>query len=187
MKANADNVFIGAKVTKGKETFLVVKVNTKSMYVAKNMTLEQYNQNWSLRPKGQSFKVFCEKLKIEMVKYDSYEIEESEAAKKEVVETSKKASNTVSAFGTAEKKTLTELVRFKKLQKLVNIGVGNKIMRVLEIRDNNKFLINLDNNYLLYNRELDIACNVCSVFDWGVKVKEIPWEKITPKQTQSGV
>lgn len=188
MNASADNTFIGASVTdKNGDKFLVVKVNAKSMYVAKGWTLEQYNTAFNMKPKGTTFKAFCEKNNIEMVKYSDYEIEDTEAAKKEVVEESKKASNATSALGQAEKLVLTNLLKYKQLHRLQNIQVGDTTMRVLENKDNNRFLLNVDKNYVLYNKDLDITCNVCSVFDYGTKVKEIPWEKITPKEVAKAV
>ena len=181
MKASADNVFVGATVKKGDENFLVIKVNTKSMYVVSGWTLEEYNKAFSMKGK-QTFKEFCEKNKIEMVKYSDYEIADDEAAKKVVVEDSKKAANATSAFGKAEKMTLTNLLKYKQLRRLQNIQVGDKVMRVLENKDNERFLINLSDDYILYNKTLDVAYKVCSVFEWGDKIKEIPWEKITPAQ-----
>ena len=59
MKASADNVFVGAILTKDNEKFLVVKVNAKSMYVAKGMTLDEYNRRHSLKTKETTFKDFC--------------------------------------------------------------------------------------------------------------------------------
>lgn len=181
MKTSAENVFVGANVTKDGKKFLVAKVNAKSMYVAEGWTIDEYNKAFALKAKGITFKDFCKKNKIEMVKYDDYEIEESEAAKKTVVENSKKAANVASALGKAEKMVLMELLKYKKLHMLANIAVGDKIMRVLEQRDDDKFLLNVDNNYILYNSSLDAAYNLCSVFDWGKEIKTVPWEKVTPK------
>ena len=187
MKASAENVFVGANVIKDDKKLLVVKVNAKSMYVVEGWTLEDYNKALALKIKGTTFKEFCEKNKIEMVKYDGYEIEESEAAKKTVVEDSKKAANATSALGRAEKMVLTELLKYKKLHMFANISVGDKIMRVLEQKDEDKFLLNVDNNYILYNSSLDAAYNLCSVFDWGKEIKTVPWEKVTPKPVATAV
>lgn len=181
MKASADNVFVGATVTKNSTNYLVVKVNAKSMYIIQGWTLEQYNTALTMKTKGTTFKDFCEKYKIEMVKYEGFEIEENEASKKSVIEETKKAVNATSALGKAEKLVLTDLLKYKKLHRFANISVGDKIMRVLERRDEDKFLLNIDGEYILYNKTLDASCNVCSVFDWGDKIKEVPWEKITPK------
>ena len=79
MKASAENVFVGATLTKGDEKYVVIKVNAKSMYVAKGITIDDYNRMYSLKPKGTTFKDFCEKNNIEMVKFGGFEIEESEA------------------------------------------------------------------------------------------------------------
>lgn len=184
MKASADNVFVGATVSNNDTKYLVIKVNTKSMYIAKDITLEDYNRIWDLRPKGETFKVFCEKHGYEMVKYDSYEIEDNEAAKKNVIEETKKASNNASSvFGKTEKMILTDLLKYKQLQRLANIPLPSGVMRVMERKDDDKFFININKEYILYNRTLDAVCDVCSVFDYCDKYKEVPWEKITPKQS----
>jgi hypothetical protein len=184
MKASADNVFVGAILTKDNEKFLAVKVNAKSMYVAKGITLEEYNRRYSLKAKGVTFKDFCKANNIEMVKFDGFEIEEKEAAKKSIVEESKSAKNTISAFGKAEKMVLTELLKYNKLQKYANIGVGDTIMRVMENKDDdrNRFLINVNNDYILWNKELDSSVFVCHLLDYKPGETVFPWEKITPAQ-----
>jgi len=184
MKASADNVFVGAILTKDNEKFLAVKVNAKSMYVAKGITLEEYNRRYSLKAKGVTFKDFCKANNVEMVKFDGFEIEEKEAAKKSIVEESKSAKNTISAFGKAEKMVLTELLKYNKLQKYANIGVGDTIMRVMENKDDdrNRFLINVNNDYILWNKELDSSVFVCHLLDYKPGETVFPWEKITPAQ-----
>lgn len=184
MKASADNVFVGAILTKDNEKFLAVKVNAKSMYVAKGITLDEYNRRYSLKAKGVTFKDFCKANNVEMVKFDGFEIEEKEAAKKSIVEESKSAKNTISAFGKAEKMVLTELLKYNKLQKYATIGVGDTIMRVMENKDDdrNRFLINVNNDYILWNKELDSSVFVCHLLDYKPGETVFPWEKITPAQ-----
>ena len=181
MKANADNVFVGAILTKGNEKFLAVKVNAKSMYIAKGMTLDEYNRIYSLKPKGMTFKDFCKANEIEMVKFEDFEIEEGEAAKKAIVEETKSSAKSVtSAFGKAEKAVLTELLKYNKIQRLANISVGDNIMRVMENKEDNRFLLNVNNNYILWNKELDASYFVCRVLDYKPGETKIPWDKITP-------
>ena len=181
MKASADNVFVGAILTKDNEKFLVVKVNAKSMYVAKGMTLDEYSRRYSLKTKGVTFKDFCKANNVEMVKFDNFEIEESEAAKKAIVEETKSsAKNVTSAFGKAEKAVLTELLKYNKIQKWANICVGDNIMRVMENKDNNRFLLNVNNDYILWNKELDSSYFVCHLIDYKIGETQIPWDKITP-------
>lgn len=179
MKASAENVFVGASIKKGEENFTVVKANAKTMYVAK-MTTEEYNRALVLKAKGETFKDFCKKLKIKMVKYDGFEIDEKEASKKAVIEEAKSSPKT-SALGKAEKMVLKELLKYNKIHRFQNIGVGDKIMRVLENRENNYFLLNVNNDYILWNKELDSSYYVCSVFDYEPNKTVFPWEKITPK------
>jgi len=182
MKASADKVFVGAKVKKDNDNYLVVKVNAKSMYVAKNMTLENYNAAFNCKPKTETFKDFCKRHNIEMVKFDGFEIEEKEASKKTVIEESKKAANTKSALGKAEKMVLAEMLKYNKVRMYATIGVGDTTMRIMERKDDDKFLINVNNDYILYNKDLDISCFACRVFDYVPGETKFPWEKITPNQ-----
>lgn len=176
MKATKDNTFIGATLTKGKDKYLVVKVNQKTVYLLKNKTKEDYDHLLLLKGKS-SFKDFCKKNKIEALPYEGFEISEEESKKKAVVEQNKNQAS--SALGKAEKMVLTELLKQKKLHRLQNIAVGDKILRVVEIKDRNKFFINVENEYILYNMELDVVCKAGSVFDYDT-TKQIEWEKITP-------
>ena len=179
MKAEFDNLFVGAVLTKDNDKYLVVKVNAKSFYAAKNTTMEDYSFAFGAKAKNVTFKQFCDSNGIKMYHYnDGFDISEEEAKKKQVVEMAK---NTTSLLDKADKATLTELIKKKKLKPLANIAVGNKIFRVIENRDNDKLLLNLDNNYVLYNRSLDISYKVCSVYDWGRLVTAVPWEKISPQ------
>lgn len=183
MKADAENLFVGATIVKDGENYLVVKVNAKSFYAAKGVTMDDYNFMLNKKLKGVTFKQFCTSNNILMYHYsDNFEIADSEAAKKEVVQaTQSTAGKTDSIIDRAEKMVLTELINKKKLRPLQNITVGNKIMRVIENRDNDRLLLNLDSDYVLYNRSLDAAYKVCSVYDWGKTVSTVPWEKITPQ------
>lgn len=179
---SSDNAFIGATVSDGKDNFTIIKVNAKSMYVAKGISIEQYNKMWEARKKGETFKSFCEKNQFEMVKYGlPYQIDETEIAKKDTVEVVKREAPT-SLFGESEKAVLEALLKAKKIHRFANISVGNStIMRVMDQKDN-IFLLNVDNNYILYNKDTDTSYVVCSVYDYGEKVTEIPWDKVKVKE-----
>ena len=53
-------------------------------------------------------------------------------------------------------------------------------MRVIENKDNNRFLLNVNNDYILWNKELDSSYFVCHLFDYKSGETQIPWDKITP-------
>ena len=60
MTVSADNIFVGATVSKDKKKYLVIKVNAKSFYAAENLTFDQWNTMWENRFKGTTFKALCE-------------------------------------------------------------------------------------------------------------------------------
>lgn len=181
MKVQPENIFIGATITnKDNENYLVVKVNAKTFYAGKGITLSQYNELWNARAKGVTFKRFCEMQKIKSFKYDdTFEISKEEFAKKEVISQSKNVNTNI--LSKSAKAVLNNLIKYNKLQLMVNLDAGGSIMRIIEMRDNDKFLLNVDSIYILYNKSLDISYKVCNVLEWGDTVTEVPWEKITPK------
>lgn len=178
MKASADNVFIGAKVTKDKKEFTVIKVNSKSFYLAPDTSLESYQTMWDMRPKKQTFKEFCEKHKFPMEKYEGFEIAEDEAAKKAVIENSQKGVN-LYKLDKAIKLIIADFLKYNKLRLLCNLQAGSKIFRILEMKDKDKFLLNVEDEYILYNSSIDTAVKIGDVY--SVKKEDIDWEKITPK------
>jgi hypothetical protein len=50
----------------------------------------------------------------------------------------------------------------------------------MENKDNNRFLINVNGDYVLWNKELDSSVFVCNVLDYKSGETVFPWEKITP-------
>lgn len=180
MKVDAEHIFAGANITdSNNENFTVIKVNAKSFYAAKGVSYNDYLSMFDNRIKGTTFKKFCELHDFKMYKFDdSFNISEEELSKKNVISQTKNVN--FNTLGKAEKLVLSNLVKYNKVKKLANIQVGNNVMRILDYRDKDKFLLNLDSNYILYNSSLDVSYKICSVYDWGERIKEIPWDKITP-------
>lgn len=182
MTVSADNIFVGATVSKDKKKYLVIKVNAKSFYAAENLTFDQWNTMWENRFKGTTFKALCESHHYLMYKYsDKFEVEESESKKKTLVESVKVASKkTSSGLTKLDKEALKDLLRFKRLHNYQNIQVGNNTMRVLANQDNQKFLLNLNDDYVLYNNALDLDMKIGNVYETKLTMDTIPWNKITP-------
>jgi len=83
MKLTKDNAFINAKVSYNKEIYYIVKINAKTVYLAKN---ENFLSEWKTRQKGIKWKDFCKGHNAFMVAYGEIEIDEKEAKKKESIE-----------------------------------------------------------------------------------------------------
>lgn len=175
MKASPDNIFVGAKVTKDGKEFTVIKVNSKSFYLAP-ISYESYQNLWDMRPKKETFKDFCKRQKFLMDKYDGYEIDEQEVSKKALIDESQKGKN-LYKLDKAVKLIIEDDIKHNKLRTLTNQSCGSKIFRIVEMRDKDKFLINYDNDYVLYNSSIDTSVKIGTVFD-GFTKDTIPWEKI---------
>lgn len=99
MKLTNENAFIGANVSYEKQKMVIVKINTKSVYLAKD---KRFLKRWEIRPKGMTWKKFCELNEAKMVSYGLIEIDEKEAdlkesfVEREKIKTSKKYLHPIS-------------------------------------------------------------------------------------------
>jgi hypothetical protein len=90
IKLTAENAFVDAVVHKGKEKFFVVKMNAKTFYAT---TEENFLFKWKVRVKGITWKNFCDGHHAKSYKYEGFEIDDEEAAKKERVEAQKEVQS----------------------------------------------------------------------------------------------
>lgn len=165
---------------KNGEKFLVIKVNAKSFYLAKGITLKKYNALFSVKSKGETFKQFCDKNNFKMFKYDDFEVvQEEEKAEISDNVLEKKFNYVDTAYlNQNEKMILATLKENKELTRYQNIITNDGIMRVMDLKDKDKLLLNVNSNYVLYNMTSDNSYKVCSIYDWDKQIKQIPWEKV---------
>lgn len=79
----SQNAFLGAEVTLNGKTLYVVKINEKSLYASEE---SNFLALWKVKPKGITWKNFCDGHKAKSYKYDNFTITEEEASKKAEVE-----------------------------------------------------------------------------------------------------
>jgi len=80
MKLTNETAFLGASVVYAKEKYFVVKINAKTVYLAKD---KNFLKNWEAKSKGMTWKNFCSVNQAIMVAYNLVEIDEKEASLKE--------------------------------------------------------------------------------------------------------
>ena len=178
MKVSPENIFPGAKVKLGSEDFTIIKVNAKSFY-ATTMSMAEFQKKWNNR-KGLTFTNFCKVNEIKSYKYNEpFEIEENEFNRKDLAEAN---SSHEYKFGDVEKKVFTEMVDFfkkkKRSIKLFQFEVGKNLIRVLEV-NGNSYLLNYNNDYVLYSFDTNECIKISTVYDFKDKYKEVPWEKLS--------
>ena len=179
MRVTPDNIFPGAKITFGGEEFTVIKVNAKSFYCSK-MSLIEFNEKFSRRFPGTTFVEFCKKNGVDSRKYtENFEIEENEFSRKLVAE---KNIDKGYKFDKAEILAINDFIAFYKKKKkslwLNQLMAVNKLVRFIEIKEN-RYLLNVDKNYVLADFELNEFVKISTVFDYRDKYKEVPWEKLS--------
>ena len=173
MKANSSNVFPGAKVKKGGEEYTVIKVNEKSLYVS-SMSWKDYQYEWGMKLKGTTFKKFCEMFDIRMDKYNDYEIDDSEAVKKEAITSNDYKLD--AAYSLVLNENVKDFAKKKRSIKLQTLYCEKGFVRVLEERDG-CYMLNVNNKYVLHCLDTGESYLVCNVSDY--KHTPIPWEKLS--------
>lgn len=174
MHVTNENIFVGARISQQDKTFSVIKVNAKSFY-ATSMSYDEYLDKWDSKFKGVTFKEFCKVWEINSYKYtDSFEITEDELKRKNTVSSSSSYKLDYRVKRTIE----TEITNRKKRRKRVRFlqfESGSKTIRVIEENGNN-YLLNIDNDYVLFSLDTKDCIKLCSVFEYNEE--KIPWEKL---------
>lgn len=177
MVFTSENAFLGAKISKGKETLYVYKVNGKSFY-AGSITYPQFEERYSNRPAKQTFKDFCSQNGFKMLTYDGFEISEDEVKRKESAPAKQKKSVVI---GKAERlviqKVLADFAKKKKDVRLLSFDVGKRTMRILCGKGPN-LLLNIDGKYYLYNTETEKTAELGLVYDVSFSESTVPWEQV---------
>lgn len=179
MKLTNENAFVGAKVTYNGKQMTVIKVNAKSFY-ATEMTLSEFNEKYDNRLVGATFVAFCKSMDIFSYKYsDNFEIDEKEISRKKIAEINAKQSaytiNSIERKGIEN--TIKDFAKKKRNLKLYQFTPQKRLIRFLEIRDENNFLLNIDNDYVLYSIETQESIKISTVYDYNYK--EVPWYKLS--------
>jgi len=175
LKVTCENIFVGARISKDGKFFSVVKVNQKSFYAA-DFSYDEYLEKWDVKSKGVTFKEFCKVWDIKSYKYtDLFEITEEEFGRKDKIQTS---CDTYKLDYRTKKSIVEQVDNAKKKGrvKLLQFDVGQKTIRILEVKDENLFL-NIDGDYVLFSLSTKESIKVGTVFDY--KEKEIPWNKLS--------
>lgn len=171
MRASKENVFIGAQVEKGGKKMTVVKINEKSLYLAPT-SIENYRLLWKTRPVKETFKEFCRRNGFPMESYSGWEISETEAERGKAQKAAEKTGYNLSQ---AVKKEIEEEEKRKKIRLLVTFSTEKGTARILQKNGEDKYLVNCDGDYVLYNRTSGLSVRIGSAVDG---LKTVDWERV---------
>lgn len=171
MQASKENVFIGAQVEKDGKKMTVVKINEKSLYLAPT-PIENYRLLWKTRPAKETFKDFCRRNGFPMESYSGWEISETEAERGKAQKAAGKAGYSLSQ---AVRKEIEEEEKKKKIRLLVTFPTEKGTARILQKNGEDKYLVNCDGDYVLYNRTSGLSVKVGSAMSG---LKSVDWERI---------
>lgn len=171
MKVSKENVFIGAQVEKDGRKMTVIKANEKSFYLAPT-PIENYRLLWKTRPDKETFRDFCKRNSFPMESYSGWEIPEAEAERGRVQEISEKSGYSLSA---AVKKEIEEEEKKGKIRLLVTFPTENGVARILQKNGEDKYLLNCDGDYVLYNRTKSLSLKIGDAVH---SVKAVDWRRV---------
>lgn len=179
MKVAPDNIFPGAKIRLGEKEEIVIKVNAKSYYSTK-MNYADFLDKFNNKPKGMTFKKFCEYYDIKSHKYtENYEIELDEFQRKRLAEENSDKSYTLKEW---EMKDLVDTINtFKKKKRelrLYQFESRNSLIRFLEV-NGNSYLLNINGDYILISFDTGECIKISTVYDFKTKYDHIPWELLS--------
>jgi len=183
-----ENAFIGAEVKYKSETFYVVKINEKSVYITSD---KNFLDLWTNREKGITWKNFCIYRQAIMVKYDTVLISEIELSRGRdfIIPANKnKSKRYLKPYMEVVVKTLFQRFVKKKgsWQHPIETSSGKK-MYILKFNLNGQALIRFEMDYFFYDFELDVY-TFYKKLGQSRETKVITWprEKELPKEMNKG-
>lgn len=180
MKVAPENIFPGARIKLGEQTYYVIKVNAKSFYASTD-SYQKFLEGFEKKPKGTTFLAFCKQNNVKSYKYtEAFEIEENEFNRKAItVENSKN----IYEISQCEKSALKEYIAFlRKKKRPVRLSplfeYGKRTFYFLE-ENGNSFLVNINGEYVLFSLETNEWIKISTVYDFSDKFDHVPWEKLS--------
>jgi hypothetical protein len=149
-----DNAFLNAEVMLGNSKFFVVKINDKSVYLAKN---KDALYDWESRPKGLIWKDFCKRYDVIMTKYDGLTISALEISRgKTLAQVESKKSKRRYLSNTLEMEVRNLYKRFKSKKGSwshpIEDGKGKQAV-IVSFSNNGQALVRCDMDFFFYDLE----------------------------------
>jgi hypothetical protein len=169
---NSENAFLNAEVEYNNKKYYVIKVNQKSVYLSEN---KDFLKIWKNRPKGITWKKFCDKNGAIIVKYGDIKISDIEVLKGKDCKTSEKQYLDVYLEKEVCKMYKRWLKGFENYSTPIE-GTKGKTIIIIKFKDG-QALIRNDKDYFFYDIELDKYSYWRQFGSIGQK-KEIPFPRI---------
>lgn len=176
LKANKDNIFIGAKIILNDEIYFAYKINAKTLYYGKEPFFEM-EAKYKKRAKGIVWKDFCETNHYKLSSYENILIDEKESARKKEVEALSENKET-KAFSSHSEKVIHRLYDNYKRGKSYRTlqEVNGEIFNIVKVDASGQMIISKDYNFYFYDMENNIFSFWRPII--GTKKKSIiPWPR----------
>jgi hypothetical protein len=179
-----ENAFLGAEITCPGKTFYVVKINDKSVYLAKD---KEFLNAWENRPKGITWKDYCNRFDVVMSKYDGLFISAIELSRgKTIAQLKENKSDRRYLSNTLETEVKNLYKRFQKGKGSWSHpieDVKGKQAVIVAFSDDGQALIRSDLDFFFYDLETNVYTYYKRVGEVGTpKGIVFPRQKIIQKQ-----
>lgn len=172
-----EKAFLNAKVVYKKKDFYVVKINNKTVYLSED---KEFIIKWKDRPKGITWKKFCERHKTFMVSYDKVKIDDLESlrASNFVANTKRKEKNYLDSFLEKEVRRLFKIFLKKKGSWKHPIeNRKNEQMYIIKFNKDGQALIRFNDIYFFYDIEFDVYTFYKNLGEKKIKDKIFTWPR----------
>lgn len=178
MNLTFDNIFLGAEVYQGTKKLIVYKINQKTFY-AGEMDFEVFFNRYKIS-KGTTFKDFVASVKADLYSYEGFTITEIEVEKGKKIGVKKIDKDDKKFLSPKAEKTLKDIIETRvKKGRNCNYPLydGNKEFHIVVAREDGKILLNMDDEYILFNVETRKYYKIENVFEGKLKEDNIPFDK----------
>lgn len=178
MKLTYENIFLSAEATFEGKNMFVYKINAKSFY-AGTMPFEIFMDKYEKKPKSIVFKDFCTHNTAKQYTYEGFDISEEEVEKGKKIGIKKKDKDEKRYLSLKAEKLLRDVYtdKYKKGKSYQHPLYDDKTeFHVVEAHPDNKILLNIDNNYILFNMISKKYLFLEDVFKKELNSKNIPWD-----------
>lgn len=177
MNLTFENIFLGAKVSLEKIDLFIYKINIKTFY-AGVLDYEVFLEKYENKSKEFTFKDFCKNIKAKQYDYAGFTIADAEVEKGKKIGSKKKNKDEKRYLSVKGEKILRDACEKYKKGKSFNYPMydDKTEFHILIVHPDGKALINIEDNYYLYNLVSKKFFFIEDVYKGILNENNIPWD-----------
>ena len=182
IKFTSDIAFLGCSIIeeKTKKSYFVYKINAKTFY-AGEMSYDQFISRFKVSQKGTTFKEFAAGVKAKSFSYEGFSISEAEVERGKKVGIKKEPKKEKKMLSTRGESAIRDayILRYKKGKGCkYPMYDGTMEFHIVAAHPENKVLLNVEGQYVLYGLESKKFFVVEDVCSGKLTMATIPWGNV---------